>query len=453
MRRNHVITLVFLGIGVLPAFAQRTERFAEGGIPHGGKPLLFQTLFVGTTDSTVRRVDVAYRIDLDFFIAARSGLASKGHPFVKKGELLFEMFDSTETSVARVIEPIEDSVETGASIPGVHQWHYGITSLFVPPGRYTVLTDLSDLQSKREYTDKSTKVRVPSTTGSAGVTSVFFCKGTPPSRLPDTMHLQDLGGDFLFGAPGYLATTLVGIPDTIGLRVEYSIEEAGREADPERITRHVKDAAFVSNDHCSLSPVSDTSGTGYEVLPDGHDLVIAIPLPLSQLPLRNYTLRLTVRRGEEHAEAEHHFRAVWPEMPASLRDVDQAIQALRILIPQDAVDRLDRGSFEARRDSLEAFWRARAGPLPTALNPLMAEYYKRVDVATRDFGTLRQLNGLKTDRGRIYVLYGPPSSTRRTLTPGKPYQEVWTYDRLHKTFIFEDRERNGNYVLLSTSGS
>ncbi|MGA9118135.1 MAG: hypothetical protein WB699_02115, partial [Bacteroidota bacterium] len=140
MKQRGFLYVVFFTAFTTACFAQRTERFAEGRSEREGKPVLYQALFVGTADSSVRRVDIPYRVDLDFFIAARSGLASKDHPFIKKGELLFELFDSTETSSARIIEPIEDSVESSESIPGVHQWHYGMTSLSVPPGKYTVVT-------------------------------------------------------------------------------------------------------------------------------------------------------------------------------------------------------------------------------------------------------------------------------------------------------------------------
>jgi hypothetical protein len=80
----------------------------------------------------------------------------------------------------------------------------------------------------------------------------------------------------------------------------------------------------------------------------------------------------------------------------------------------------------------------------------MAEYYQRCDYALENFGTLRQANGIKTDRGKIYILYGPPAKTERLLTPGTPPKEIWYYDNLGMKFIFVDESRAGNYKLLSS---
>jgi hypothetical protein len=77
----------------------------------------------------------------------------------------------------------------------------------------------------------------------------------------------------------------------------------------------------------------------------------------------------------------------------------------------------------------------------------MAEYYYRVDDALRRFSTSRENDGYKTDRGRIYILYGPPQKSERSLQPNSAPTEIWTYDRLHRRFIFIDTEKNGNYVL------
>jgi len=59
-------------------------------------------------------------------------------------------------------------------------------------------------------------------------------------------------------------------------------------------------------------------------------------------------------------------------MPASLRDVDRAIDALRLLVPEDKLDRMRRGDFERKRDSLEAFWNARDTDRTAPSNGLMA---------------------------------------------------------------------------------
>ncbi len=445
-----IATLVTLA-GVPVAYGQRPGTSMM--TPTNRLMLLYQPLYVGPSDSSVRVIDIPYRVDLGFFVASRNGLESARRPLRRRGELLFEFFDSTGTSAGRAIEEIEQSSEV-ADIPAEeHQWYQGIATLSVPPGSYSIETDLTDLESKRDVTDREGTAIVPGQVTTPGLGSVFFALGTVQTSFPDTIILQNFGKDFLFGAEGYIASTLVGLNDTTGVTIGYSITESDRGSHSRGVDRRKESVAYLSRPGCSYIPYRDSGRVGFRVVPGGHVLGVVIPLPLGSLPLRDFDLTLTVRRGDEHAVVEQHCRSLWPDMPASLRDVDRAIEALRILVPETEVDRLRKGSFESRRDSLEAFWQQRTGKLPTALNPLMAEYYRRVDHASRSFATLRQPDGLRTDRGRIYVLYGPPSSTERMLSPGKPYQEVWFYAKLNRKFIFEDTARNGNYVLLSSAGS
>ena len=442
-------------IGGLLAFSDAVAQRPEQGPPAGINRMVlqYQPLFVGPSDSTVRCIDIPYRVDLGFFVASRSGLASSRRPLKRKGELLFEFFDSSGSSAGRVIEEIDQSTEAVRPPEEGHEWYQGIATLSLPPGTYSVVTELTDLESKRDMTDKEGKTIVPQRSSTPGLGSVFFGLGDPGSAFPDTMILQNFGKDFLFGSGGYVATTLIGLNDTTGVSIGYTISEAGRSSRDHSADRHVESAHYLSLAHCSFVPYRDSDRVGFRVFRQGAGIGIVIPLPLATLPLRDYDLTLTVKHGDQHAVVDEHCRAIWPDMPASLRDVDRAIDALRILLPDAVVDRMKKGSFESRRDTLEAFWNSRSANSGSALNPLMAEYYHRVDAATRNYATLRQADGLKTDRGRIYVLYGPPSSTERTLTPGKPYQEVWVYDKLNKRFVFEDTARNGNYILLSSTGS
>jgi hypothetical protein len=77
----------------------------------------------------------------------------------------------------------------------------------------------------------------------------------------------------------------------------------------------------------------------------------------------------------------------------------------------------------------------------------MAEYYYRVDETMRKYSTARENDGYKTDRGRIYILYGPPPKSERLLQPNSAPKEIWTYMNLHRRFIFIDPTKNGNFIL------
>ena len=153
------------------------------------------------------------------------------------------------------------------------------------------------------------------------------------------------------------------------------------------------------------------------------------------------------RSGKASRQDLHQFHVTWPSHPFSLTDPDLAIDALRHIAKEAEIDGMLSGSAERRAESFYRFWRERDQDTTTAYSQAMAEYYYRVDEAMRKFSTARENDGYKTDRGRIYILYGPPPKSERVLQPNTGPKEIWTYDRIHKRFIFIDPAKNGNYVL------
>jgi hypothetical protein len=67
-------------------------------------------------------------------------------------------------------------------------------------------------------------------------------------------------------------------------------------------------------------------------------------------------------------------------------------------------------------------------------------------------GGVSRVPGWRTERGRIFIKYGPPDEVLTRVQGGsaKPY-EVWKYTRGRgKKFIFLDLTQFGNYSLIWT---
>lgn len=112
-------------------------------------------------------------------------------------------------------------------------------------------------------------------------------------------------------------------------------------------------------------------------------------------------------------------------------------------------------SLKGKRDFLRRFW-AQRDPTPgTPKNEAEDTFDLRIAEVNRKFrvtGT-DTIPGWRTDRGRVYLEYGPPDIvlTRRLPGPNPPY-EVWKYMRgkLRK-YCFVDVTRFGAYVLVYSS--
>ncbi len=87
---------------------------------------------------------------------------------------------------------------------------------------------------------------------------------------------------------------------------------------------------------------------------------------------------------------------------------------------------------DERAKFIEQFWLRRDPTPDTPENEFKDEHYRRIAQANLRFPTADGKAGWKTDRGRIYIVYGPPDeiddhSTSDHLTPGQvPFIE-WTY--------------------------
>jgi GWxTD domain-containing protein len=101
---------------------------------------------------------------------------------------------------------------------------------------------------------------------------------------------------------------------------------------------------------------------------------------------------------------------------------------------------------ETKRRFLADFWQRRPAEFKQ-------EYLKRVAYANATFSIL-QRQGYLTDRGRVYIMYGPPSDNDRHPNESdyRPY-EVWTFQEIlgGVVFAFVQRSPGGDYELVHST--
>ena len=108
---------------------------------------------------------------------------------------------------------------------------------------------------------------------------------------------------------------------------------------------------------------------------------------------------------------------------------------------------------EAKREFMYTFWKARDENPSDDRNQYFQDYLKRVAESNDKF-TAAKKDGWKTDRGRVYLVYGPPSQIDRypNQIETKPY-EIWTYETLEGgvVFVFGDVSGYNDYQLLHST--
>lgn len=110
---------------------------------------------------------------------------------------------------------------------------------------------------------------------------------------------------------------------------------------------------------------------------------------------------------------------------------------------------------EERAKFVEQFW-DRRNPTPGSPdNPFRIEHYRRIVFANAHFGSQSSIPGWKTDRGRIYITFGPPDEIDAHHSPAtaseSPFED-WRYlflDGIGSDVIirFVDTGNNGEYHM------
>jgi GWxTD domain-containing protein len=106
---------------------------------------------------------------------------------------------------------------------------------------------------------------------------------------------------------------------------------------------------------------------------------------------------------------------------------------------------------------IEAFWKHRNAGDTGKETSFRAEHYRRITYANRYYGRTSPLPGWRTDRGRMYILLGEPTSVTKYDTKADVYPtEVWFYQNKERLglpagfyLVFFQERGSGDYKLYS----
>ena len=394
------------------------------------------------SDSAGRaRVDVFLRVAYDFMVFTRSESAHPDSAYLGGRDVTIHAREDgttrqTANHRARVAGHDYESTEHRDRYVLFHQ------SFYLQPGTWDFLVSIDDRGSTKESTiERRLEVRDLGTEGTFAY---------PVSlRRSDAADYEVLGydGTLAYAEKGYLA-----IPVSDGRMDDWvlsltRIDEDGEEFDEAVLPpMHCQPATVLHNmlvaagngevDDYSLHHVDTTVGA-----------LVILALPVEQLDVGSYMLRLRTTTAVRADSMALPIRIYWRNMPYSLRDIDFAIDVMKYILTQEQYDEMRDGDDWEKRARLRAYWREHDNTPDTEYNELMTEYFRRVDETINRYRTLFERNGALTDRGKVYILFGPPEDVQRVLSGDGPAEEVWFYPSLDKSFRFIDRDRNGDFRI------
>jgi GWxTD domain-containing protein len=396
---------------------------------------------------------INYRILENFFIRIRHESPHPGGEYLGRGELIVEVFDERGQAVAREIQQIEIHREYPREDLPPFAYVEGGLSFELSPGEYRLLFRLKDGNSARETTERTSPIGVAvHTAGEADFFDMLFIRADESG--PDTARLLpvNLGGDSEFGKDAYALTVFVAPPADDGNAPNVTAavyRRTGEREDAEALYSITVPDEFVFSG-MRVTQETGRDGVVYRLVESERSDIHAVIIPIRGRTLEEgaYRLAVTAEYGPHRTERNHEFAFRWVDIPLSLRNFDFALDMLEYITDRQEYRELRRGPAAERRRKFNAYWKSKDPDPETAYNPVLNEYYRRVDRAVREYSTIQEPNGARTDRGRVFIIYGSPTETDRTLTPGLPPQEVWIYTHLSLKFRFVDQSRQGNYRLI-----
>ena len=121
-----------------------------------------------------------------------------------------------------------------------------------------------------------------------------------------------------------------------------------------------------------------------------------------------------------------------------------------IVTDQERTDFLKLENAKARDEFIREFWERRNPTPGTGHNSFKDEHYRRLAFANEHFAA--RTPGWTTDRGHIYIFYGPPDEITPHAASGTTVpSQTWYYRRLGdntgRSLMFVDACRCGEYKL------
>lgn len=168
------------------------------------------------------------------------------------------------------------------------------------------------------------------------------------------------------------------------------------------------------------------------------------------LNIGRFDVRVEIQNTEEEVQnfSVKSFVSRWEGVPPSITDLDKAVDQLIYMANPEELSYIEET--ENRREKTSRFvdfWKKRDPNPADEFNPIFNEYYNRVAYANENFTTY-SMEGWRSDRGMVFIILGIPNNIDRHPFEyySKPY-EVWQYYDLNRSFIFIDYSGFGDYRL------
>tara|TARA_A100001037_G_C15152737_1_gene640605 strand:- start:3658 stop:4929 length:1272 start_codon:yes stop_codon:yes gene_type:complete len=141
------------------------------------------------------------------------------------------------------------------------------------------------------------------------------------------------------------------------------------------------------------------------------------------------------------------FSTYKPGVSNYVYNIELALKQMKYITTNEEQLIMKGKSKKEKEQLFYELWKKRDPTANTEYNEIMEEYYGRIWYANEHFDSWQP--GWESDRGMIYILFGPPDEIQRTnpTTSSSSVYQVWSYYKISKQFIFKDSNGFGDFRL------
>jgi len=380
-------------------------------------------------------------MERSFFILVKSPL---GNQYLGRAEVTIEIQDSQKKSLARIIRQLR---YTRPTLPAELENLGDISEIFIIPTQknaQSLFMQAEDLESRRTITEFSLLSQRTKASNNDTLAIETFFLATAQISQENLFSSAAFGRSLRLGTRADLLIQTSSNSGSVPV-IQWRLEGEAVFPYAGRIT--VEGSGESTLSQMELVPALSENNLLFGAQPASNRNIHVVRLPMHRLGTGNYRIHFIVESGKDSMRMEFPVNVVWRRMPSSLLNQDLSIDALRHIMQPDEFEDLRSISSRKQAERFQSYWHAKDNDTSEAFNPVMQEYYRRVDISNRRFSSEREPDGYRTDRGRTFILYGPPTSTERILRSGGGFSEIWYYQPLKKKYVFIAAGRNAIPVL------
>lgn len=352
--------------------------------------------------------------------------------YANKYNIIIEIFDSTGSKIDnKLIKRAVSSKEYFITRGGTGKFDYVQEIFHLKPGTFKLKVEIVDKISNRSY-QKNRKISVLD----------FDKYKFSLSGILLVSSIEERNGKFIITP--YISDNIGKLQDDFFLFFESYNNSSGKKVD------------FVYRILDTKSNIITTSKRKRKEAAKNKQQHYLRINSLSSLPSGLYTLELlALKAGDKKdlskedylAAAQRSIKNVQTIAGNVMQNIDQAIKQLRYIAYQDEIDKIKEAETqEEKKERFEQFWNKKDPTPNTERNEAFQEYYSRITFANRNFKSYTE--GWMTDKGMVYVIFGPPYSADKQSNygDGRVY-EIWRY-RDNREFVFVDNSGFGDFRLV-----